>query len=307
MNYDPITHKEARDISAAVAKLSTDLGTARAEVKAVGDKVDTGNTDITKFLSAGDRGMPEQRLILKTSKITAPVDGLYLLTAVGAGAGGACGVNGVMRGGCAGGFAQKAAYLKKGDVIDCVIGAGGAGSKVDGTSGSNGGNTTLKAPGVSLQANGGTPTAGGTATGGTVNYTGGTSGATSDTVLGTGGGAVSMYGQVIAGSKGAGGNGVGSATSSNTGGAATPSLGITTLLGGRILQPAGITAGGPGCGGNGGTTATAGGIGAGGGTAVGGGGPGAAGGLGGGGGAGAPTHGGGAGGTGFCVIEFFWS
>ena len=244
-------------------------------------------------------GFPEQRAFTTSGSFVAPRTGKYLLTAIG---GGAAGTNGG-RGGGAGGFAQKLVSLSAGDVIIYTVGAGGV------LNGAAGGNTTITAPGVSFAANGGTATAGGTASGGDVNVQGGSSG----NVVASGGGAVGVYGvgYESAASEGSGGAGVGSASTGSTpGNALALGGGYSFDFFGRILCPAG--SGGnmkPGSGGIGSGVGEAGGM------FSGGGGGGAqyspqyagAGGMFGGGGGGSALGLGGAGGKGGVIIEWVTS
>lgn len=249
--------------------------------------------------------IPEQRVFTSSGTFVAPVEADYLASAIGAGAAGTN--NG--RGGGAGGFSQIKARLKAGERLDFTVGAGGV------TSGQAGGNTTVTGPGVGLTANGGTSTAGGTASGGTVNVAGGASASG----VGTGGGAVGVYGVGFSSGLSArgGGAGVGGASTGQQGGgalSATLGLGLASAAptsaipfgSGRLLQPLGRggavnIAGEPGGGGGGGAE---------GGMFAGGGGgentlPGAAGGaFGGGGGGGGSSSSGGPGGVGGVIIEW---
>lgn len=168
-----------------------------------------------KGLSSGGNTIHQERLILKSGTFVAPIDAVYLVTAIGAGASGALtpatGDGLCATGGGAGGKAAKKVQLTKGQALTVVIGAGGAKCTVPGTSGNDGGATTVTGPGIALTANGGqggrTRAAGagtalgalgGTATGGDENLQGGGSGsatvvATTNSVALTGGGAVAIY------------------------------------------------------------------------------------------------------------------
>ena len=77
---------------------------------------------LSQFISSGGSGFLEQRVITKTGSFTAPVNGKYLITAIGSGAGG----TNSGRGGGAGGFAQKLISLTAGTTITCVVGSAGA-------------------------------------------------------------------------------------------------------------------------------------------------------------------------------------
>lgn len=168
-----------------------------------------------KGLSSGGNAIHQERLTLKSGTFVAPIDAVYLVTAIGAGASGALTPatgNGLCAtGGGAGGKAAKKVQLTKGQALTIVIGAGGAKCTVPGTNGNDGGTTTVTGPGIALTANGGqggrtraagagtaAGAIGGTATGGDENLQGGGSGsATVATIAScvalTGGGAVAIY------------------------------------------------------------------------------------------------------------------
>lgn len=185
-------------------------------------------SSVSQFMKTS-AGIAEQVFYTSSGSFTAPVDGNYCISATG---GGAATNTSTQRGGCGAGYAQKWIKLKAGDVVSFTVGAGGA------TNGASGGNTTVTAPGMSLVANGGTSTAGGTASGGDINVVGGVSGA----AAGSGGGGVGVYGVGYgsAASSGSGGGGTGEAGTAAKGGAAAP--GITMSVGfanGRLVRPMG--------------------------------------------------------------------
>lgn len=120
--------------------------------------------------------------IASSGNFTAPQDGWYLVTAIGAGGSGARQINiGDVRSGAAGGFSQKKVWLQKGAVLACVIGAGGTiASGAGALAGNPGTATTVAGPGVNLTCNGGeggsltaVNSVGGAASGGDINIKGG--------------------------------------------------------------------------------------------------------------------------------------
>jgi hypothetical protein len=139
-------------------------------------------------------------------------NGLYRISAIGAGGSGGRTSTGAASGAGGGGFCEKEIYLESGDVLIIVIGAGGA-IPGDATDGNDGGTTTVDcaARGLDLDAIGGgkglqtavnaetkSGGAGGSGTGGDLNYDGGVGGdakhLTHGHELGGGGAAGSPYG-----------------------------------------------------------------------------------------------------------------
>lgn len=259
--------------------------------------------------SGGGGGIPFQRVFTTSQTFTAPVDGNYLITAIGCGGGGPGGY----QGGGAGGLAQSRVSLVAGDSLVLIVGTSPS-------LGVDGGNTTVTGASVSLVAEGGKSSGlGGTSSGGNILNVDGGSGNLGNAAGGGGGGAVGVYGVVAnAATAGYGAN----VSGSTTNGYAIPGLEFSLFqtesagglasghpfIGGRLLQPAGVNFGGnygshPGAGGTyGGGTAGRGGLFAGGGgsngSSPGDGGP--LGGGGGGGGGSAKTRGG----TGGVIIEW---
>lgn len=193
----------------AVRKPMVMVGGVPAQLPA-GDTIEGGGGG-----GGGSVGNLVQRIIMYSQEFTAPRDGSYRVTAIGGGASGgrsATSGNGLRAtGGGAGGFAQKVVQLAKGDVLTCIIGAGGAAQTVAAQDGADGGTTTVTGPGISLTASGGKGglhglgagttlgAEGGTASGGDVNVTGGGSGsattvAVANSMAATGGGAVGIFG-----------------------------------------------------------------------------------------------------------------
>lgn len=84
---------------------------------------------------------------------TAPQDGYIVVRAMGAGGGGARGVNAT--GGYSGSWGAKALRVAKGDTVVVNIGAGGAGKTTTDGIGSAGGDTTVTVKGVTYTAYGG--------------------------------------------------------------------------------------------------------------------------------------------------------
>lgn len=158
-------------------------------------------------------GVAYQQIVCDSKTVVATMDGVYLITAIGAGGSGAknASANGMAAtGGGAGGFCQKKIRLKIGDPIMCTVGAGGEGV-AGGVNGNSGGATVVKAGGFLLTAKGGAGgtqstgavtvpgAAGGMAYGGDANVQGGGSGSATTVAVAlcnaqTGGGAVGIYG-----------------------------------------------------------------------------------------------------------------
>ncbi len=169
-----------------------------------------------KAAQGGRKAIHKERPIWSSGTFIAPVSAMYLVTAIGPGGSGAYAPTGNGRaatGGGAGGLAQKKVRLNAGDTLTIAIGAGGVAPTVAGTNGSDGADTTITGPGVSLIARGGkggktraagvgtaAGAAGGIAEGGDFNWTGGGSGSATITsavaaaVALTGGGAAPVKG-----------------------------------------------------------------------------------------------------------------
>jgi hypothetical protein len=150
------------------------------------------------FISASPNQVAEPAILIPNSTSwVCPVDGIYRLSALGAGASGGAIMKtttyGGVSGGGGGGFCEMEVFLTAGLTLTITIGAGGAQavSNVSGTgyAGNDGGDTTITGTGISMTAGGGkagayttttTTTAaggaGGTASGGGINFAGGAGG-----------------------------------------------------------------------------------------------------------------------------------
>lgn len=173
------------------------------------------STPLSQFLGSSG-GTPHglvEKIFLTSGSFTAPIDGNFLLTAIGGGGGGGGKASTPSQtagggGGGAGGFCQKLVYLSAGTTINFTVGARGVRAGVSTTNDATGGGTTTITVGShTLTANGGAaqsvhnqpvgeyqPAPGGTASGGDLNFTGGSGSGFVYSTAGGGGGAVALYG-----------------------------------------------------------------------------------------------------------------
>lgn len=132
MNYDPITHQQTLKLQAGLASLQTTLLQKLAEQPL----------------------LPINILNVLTSRSwTAPLDGVLVVRAMGAGGGGARGTNST--GGYSAVWGVKTIRLRKGDIVTIHVGAGGLGGALSAPNGSSGGDTTVTIHGQTYIAYGG--------------------------------------------------------------------------------------------------------------------------------------------------------